>query len=422
MYPWDALICTSPSVRDALTAMFAEWGEHLAERTGGRPPPRPSLPMIPLGIDAERFALQADRPEARARARRSVGVAQEDVLVFWVGRLSFYEKAFPQAMFKAVRQAAETTRARVTFVMAGWFPEADDRVRYEQAARVHAPDVDVHFVDGNDRERLGDLWAGADIFLSLVDNIQETLGLTPLEAMASGLPVVVSDWDGYRSTARHGIEGLLVPTLGGPMGGGLGATLAERHTIDGVSYQAYAGAVAQHTAVHVGRAGAALAALIQSPELRRRMGLAGRARVREIYDWPVVVRQIHALTDELAAVRAAAADPACSVGHDPVKGDPFRAFAGFASRTLTADTRLAAAPGVAMEAVRDAGQAVELDTAFGNFRASPALCAQAFELIAGARNGLTVREVLLAFPAPQRRGLELGLAWMAKCGFVDWLT
>ena len=41
---------------------------------------------------------------------------------------------------------------------------------------------------------------------------------------------------------------------------------------------------------------------------------------------------------------------------------------------------------------------------------------------AGARGGATVREVLEAFPIGQRRALELGLAWMAKYGFVDWLT
>jgi len=422
MHPWDALICTSPCVRDAMVNMFAGWEEHLAERTGGRAPPRPALPIIPLGVDAPAFAAQADRPEGRARARAAFDLGPDDALILWVGRLSYYEKAFPQPMFKAVQQAAEATGVRTAFVMAGWFPDERDRGRYEQAARVHAPGVETHFVDGNDRQRLGDLWAGADVFLSLVDNIQETFGITPLEAMAGGLPVVVSDWDGYRATVRDGVEGFLVPTLGGPAGGGLGGALVERHTIDAVTYQAYTGGVAQHTAVHVGRAGAALAELIRSPELRRRMGQAGRERVRTTYDWPVVARQIHDLTDELAAVRAAAADPAYRVAQDPVKGDPFRAFAGFPSHRLTLETRLVATPGVTAQIVRDAGQAVALDVGFPDFRAPPSVCAEAFEMIAGAPGGLIVREVLPAFPIPQRRSLELGLAWMAKCGFVDWLT
>ena len=46
--------------------------------------------------------------------------------------------------------------------------------------------------------------------MSLSDNIQETFGLTPLEAMASGIPVIVSDWDGYRSTVRDNKDGFRI--------------------------------------------------------------------------------------------------------------------------------------------------------------------------------------------------------------------
>jgi len=420
MHAWDALICTSPAVRDGLQEMFAGWGEHLAARTGGRPPPLPQLPVIPLGVDGAAFAEMADRPGAREKARAALDVGPDDILVIWVGRLSYFEKAFPQPMFAAVEKARQATGGRVVFALAGWFPGQDDRSLYEAAARAHAPGTPVVFVDGNDRETLAGLWAGADIFLSLVDNIQETFGITPLEAMAAGLPVVVSDWDGYRSTVRDGVEGFLVPTLGGPIGGGLGAQLVERHTTGGLTYQAYVGQTAQHTAVHIGRAAEAIASLIASPDLRRRMGAAGRRRVADALDWRVVARQIHDLTDELAAVRARSADPAARPAADPVKGDPFRAFAHFATAVLALETRLSPGQGVTAERVRDAG-GVALDAAFSGLRAPPELCAEAFAVVE-ARGSATVREVLEAFPVGQRRALELGLAWMAKYGFVDWLT
>ncbi|PZQ64155.1 MAG: glycosyl transferase family 1 [Phenylobacterium zucineum] len=420
MHPWDALICTSPSVRENLEAMFDGWGAHLAERTGGRPPPRPALPVIPLGVNAANFAALADRSDARARIRARYGLGERDVLVLWVGRLSYYEKAFPQAMMTAVREAQAAAGVRVAFAMAGWFPDAGDRKLYEAVVQAHAQGVDVRFEDGNDPELVGDLWAGSDIFLSLVDNIQETFGITPLEAMAAGLPVVASDWDGYRFTIRHGQEGFLIPTLLGPAGGGLGATMVERHVLGAVSYQGYVGGVAQHTAVNVGRAAAAIAELARNPDLRRRMGRAGRARVAEAFDWPVVARQIHDLTDELGRVRAAAADPAPGRPADPVKSDPFQAFAGFPTQRLTLDTRLTVPAGVTASQVL-AVAAVPLDTAFPSLRATPELCARALEVLVAAGGG-TVRDVLVAFPAPQRRPVELGLAWMAKMGFVDWQT
>ncbi|MFN4177058.1 glycosyltransferase family 4 protein [Phenylobacterium sp.] len=420
VHPWDAVICTSPSVQDGLTQMFGHLGEHLAERTGGRPPPTPVLPIVPLGVDARAFADLADRPAVRADLRRELGLGDDDVLVLWVGRLSFFEKAFPQAMFRAVRQAARATGAKVVFAMAGWFPEPRHREMFAQAAAAHAGGVEVRFEDGNDRDRLGALWAGSDIFLSLVDNIQETFGITPLEAMAAGLPVVVSDWDGYRFTVRDGEEGFLVPTLGGPAGGGLGNTISARHVMELDSYLTYAGAVAQHTAVHVGRCAEALAALIRSPDLRRRMGAAGRARVRSAFDWPVVARQFRELVEELSRVRAAAADPPMGARIHPVSGDPFRDFAHFATQVLDAETRLTAVPGVTGEDVLRT-ESVELDRAYAGLRARPEACAQALDLLA-ANGAMTVREILLAFPSAQRRGLELALGWMAKHGFVDWLT
>lgn len=415
LHPWDAIICTSPSVRDSVEAMFAGWGDHLAERTGGAPPARPALPVIPLGVDGAALAAQADRPEARARLRAHLGLDEEDVLVLWVGRLSFFEKAFPQPMFRAVRQAAEETGAKVHFAMSGWFPGELDRGRYEEAAQRHAPGVPIHFLDGNDRDQLGDLWAAADIFLSLVDNIQETFGITPLEAMAAGVPVVASDWDGYRSTIRHGTDGFLIPTLGGPAGP-LGLTALQRHILGATSYQNYVGEVAQHTAVHIGRAAAALAELIRSPDLRRRMGAAGRARVQAAFDWSVVGRAYQALLDELAEIRSSAPDPAPRRNVDPVRGDPFADFAHFATQAQSLDMQISTHSGPAdVRALSGV-----LDQAFTGLQATPEECEQIIELIAtGAAR--TVRDVLVGFPVPRRRAVEFAIPWLAKLGLIDWL-
>ena len=54
--------------------------------------------------------------------------------------------------------------------------------------------------------------AVSDVAISLVDNAQETFGLAIAEAMAAGLPVVASDWSGYRDLVRDGIDGYLIPS------------------------------------------------------------------------------------------------------------------------------------------------------------------------------------------------------------------
>lgn len=416
---WDALICTSPSVRAATERMFDAWGEYMAERFGATLRPTPRLPLIPLGVDGPAMAAAADRPQVRADRRAELGVGEKEILVLWVGRLSFFEKAFPQPMFRALEEAAQRSGKRLRFAMAGWFPNGEtDRRRYAEAALAYAPSVALHLLDGNDRILLGELWAAADIFLSLVDNIQETFGITPIEAMAAGLPVVASDWDGYRYTVRDGVEGFLIPTLGGPPGVS-GAQIAARHLALIESYQIYVGTVAQHTAVHVGRAAEALARLAVDPGLRRAMGAAGRKRVREFCDWPVVARQIRDLTDELGEIRAAAPGPAPGPALDPARGDPFADFAGFATDILGPERALRLRPGVGADDLTRAGT-VELDRAFGAWRGQPLEHARILELMAdGAPR--KVLDLLLAFPAERRRQIHMSLAWMAKLGLVDWL-
>ncbi|MEQ8398996.1 glycosyltransferase family 4 protein [Thalassobaculum sp.] len=417
--PWDAMICTSPSVQQALGCMFDEWDEYLAERFGGRKPPRPQLPLVPLGVDQAAIQALADRPGVRAELRDELGLAADDILVLWVGRLSFFEKAFPQPMFRAVEEAGRAVGRRVHFALAGWFPTgADGRAQYEQAARAHAPSTPIHFIDGNDRQRLGALWAAADVFLSLVDNIQETFGITPIEAMSAGLPVVVSDWDGYRYTVRDGEQGFLIPTLLGPPGQ-LGRSMIARHTLRIDSYQAYAGSVAQHTAVHVGRAAGALAALIRSPELRRRMGEAGRARVKEAFDWPVIAGQVNELIDDLSAIRARAGDPSGRRRINPLKGDPFQDFVGFATEQMSEETRLSVRAGVGAAELARMGT-IDLDRAFAAWRMPPADCRAILAMIAGG-DALTVGDVVARFPKPRRHFVELTIVWMAKHGLIDWL-
>ena len=63
---------------------------------------------------------------------------------------------------------------------------------FEQGAAKLCPSVHTVTLDGRKAEERGKAWAAADVFCSLSDNIQETFGISPIEAMAAGLPVVVS--------------------------------------------------------------------------------------------------------------------------------------------------------------------------------------------------------------------------------------
>ena len=112
-------------------------------------------------------------------------------------------------------------------MQAGWFADAADLAQFQGGAAALCPSVRQVLLDGRDQGVRQGIWSAPDIFVSLVDNVQETFGLTPLEAMAAGLPVVASDWDGYRETVRHGVDGFLVPTTMPAGPGGDAFTLAH---------------------------------------------------------------------------------------------------------------------------------------------------------------------------------------------------
>jgi len=421
--PWDALICTSPVVRDNLVQMFEAWNDYLGARLGAsvKPPRAPMLPVVPLGVDYQKLAAAADNRLARAELRRRLQVPDDEALILWVGRLDPLEKTFPQAMFQAIEEASRRARQRVHFAMVGWFPDPKAGPRlYAEAARLHAPSVAVHMLDGNNRKLVEAIWSAGDVFLSLVDNIQETFGITLLEAMASGLPVVASDWDGYRATVEHGLQGFLIPTLGGPPG--LGYAMSLPHVFAMESYQHYVGALAQCTAVNVARAAEALAALISQPELRRKMGQAGRKRVQSTFDWPIVVGELISLFDELAEIRRHSAGfgspSARARKRDPLKDEPFLSFAAFATEPL-ADAVVVRARACGVATPTSLFQGAALNRFGARWRATLQETESVYALLR-QEGELAVGQILSRFPISRRAPLQASLLWLCKLGLLDW--
>lgn len=151
--------------------------------------------------------------------------------------------------------------------------------------------------------------------------------------MANKLPVIVSDWDGYRDTVRHEVDGFLLPTILPPAGCGVDLSLG--YLTKGINWLTYAGLTAQMAAVDVGACVNALWQLYLNPELRQQMGAAGYRRVQEHFHWSKVLPRYDALWDELSARRRAATNEAkIAIGVPPLLADPFHTFSGHASTTL----------------------------------------------------------------------------------------
>ena len=193
--------------------------------------------IIPNGVDLDRYADAEPFEELR----------DGTINILFVGR--FEERKGLIHLLKAYHRLRKRhVDARLLVVGSG--PKEREYRRYVGLRQIR----DVEFlgrVSDADKARY---FASADIFCSPATG-QESFGVVLLEAMAAGIPIVASDIHGYKNVLQRGVQGLL----------------AEPRN---------------HRAL-----AAALYALSQDPELRHRMGEAGRARAPE-FSWDRVTERI----------------------------------------------------------------------------------------------------------------------------------
>jgi len=407
--PWDALVCTSEPGRKAVESLLEGVAGYLQERFGATRIPPAQLVTIPLGVHPDDFRTD---PRARRRWRRKLGIPEDAPAALHLGRFSLTTKMHPGPMGLALAEAARRLGRPVYWILFGGARRDSDEEAFLGAAAALADEGVILKPVGDTSARTRDeIVSAADVFLSLSDNVQETFGLTPIEAMAAGLPCVVSDWDGYKDTVRHGVDGFRVRTLAPRPG--LGADLVYAYAQRLMTYDNYAGSAALFTAPDVAETAEALATLFADPELRARMGAAGRARAREVFDWRVIIPQYQALWAELARRRAAA--PEQPPADNPYRPDPFRMFAAYPTAALTT------AAEVTLGRPLSEDEASELLTRahMRNPAARLPSVAEAVTLVAVvAEHPRTVGAILAQTPPERRPFIERGLLWLAKFGFL----
>ena len=294
---WDALICTSTAGREVVEGVLNVREQQLIERLGVSRAavcvPRPQLPVIPLPLPIEAFAEPAPAVEAKS----ALGLPEGSAVVLWLGRLSLLTKSDLWPTYQMLERVAKRLDRPLVFVECG----PDDHsssVEHLNAHRQLCPSVQFVRLGGAkpvSEDVKHQALAAADVAVSLVDNPQETFGLAVAEAMAAGVPLVVSDWNGYRDLVRNGIDGFRVPTRWASVAEQASVQLGWQQLLGLEPYPKVAGALAQLVQVDTHVAEEACLALLTRPEIRRAMGAAARQRAYETFHPNVVMSQIEAL-------------------------------------------------------------------------------------------------------------------------------
>lgn len=211
--------------------------------------PEVKMDIIPNGVDTERFS-----PDTKPLPEFMDGTPN----ILFVGRMDPRKGA--KFLLLAIPHLEKLLdNYRIIVVGAGWMRRYYDKyvpMKLQHRVRFMGP------ANHDDHPRY---FRTADVFVSPATG-GESFGIVLIEAMASGVPVVASDIDGYRWVVEPGKEGILVPPK------------SPRHLAE------------------------AVASLIKDPARRKQMGEQGRIKALT-YAWPQVVDRIMPIYEAVARVK-----------------------------------------------------------------------------------------------------------------------
>lgn len=165
----------------------------------GVPDERIRIARMTVDVEAILTYRASVTPERRNRNRQRLGLAKDQVVFLFVGRLESHKGI--RELLDAYR---ECTAAHCALLIAG--DGACRREVDEAAARVPGIMVTGRLAGAD----LLDVYAAADVFV--LPSLREPWGLVVNEAMASGLPVIATDAVGCADDLiEQGATGLIVP-------------------------------------------------------------------------------------------------------------------------------------------------------------------------------------------------------------------
>ena len=295
----DGIVVSSQAGKGVMEKAFSLLRENYSLPTNFN---QPQLIKIPLGIAG---VPDKDRIEQeRLSMREELNLNEDSIMLLYVGRISHYSKMDFLPLLRALQRVGEfgngsgktpgVNLSRVHLVLAGW-NDPEDNTPHTLGKFAKSLGLGFSIISRPNMQERSRLYSAADIFVSPSDNLQETFGITILEAGAYGLPVLASNFDGYRDTIVQGETGFMAQSIG-PRSSELTDRLAHVWFDNQYHLQ-----LAQQTAVNVPEMANYLSELINNQALRLKMGQAGRKRVESLFTWDKIIPQYVEMWENLRA-------------------------------------------------------------------------------------------------------------------------
>lgn len=151
------------------------------------------------------FSVKNFSEEFCQKIKDETGIPQDSKILFYAGRIS-PEKNI-EILLELMEILAKDQTENFRLLIAGDGPSAES---FREEAEKKVPGFIKMLGHLTDKQKLANLYANCDVFVH--PNPREPLGIGPLEAMASGVPVVAPNSGGILSYATQANAWLVEPT------------------------------------------------------------------------------------------------------------------------------------------------------------------------------------------------------------------
>jgi glycosyltransferase involved in cell wall biosynthesis len=262
-----------PSLLIAPSHSTARRAGSLARLLRGGQAKHPPIEVFSHGVNVDEL-----RDGDRRAGRKYLGLDENCLLILSLNRISPSKCDYKQLLlaFHLLCQSKSVAKHVRLAMVGGIAPEDDDYLRsLKRLASRLKIGKRVRFVGHFEENIKKDILAAADIFISLASNPQESFGIVLLEALAAGLPIVATDWNGYSEVLPSFYRQFIVETIASHE---VACALNWNH-------------LSLATAADFGGIVAQLERFIKDPQLRDEVGKQGQKYVN-IFRWHSIAERL----------------------------------------------------------------------------------------------------------------------------------
>jgi D-inositol-3-phosphate glycosyltransferase len=205
-FPEERLTIEEQAVKEA-DYIIAECPQDKDDLINYYSAPKNKITIIPCGFSSTEFY-----PMDKAVARKIAGLPLKEHIILQLGRM--VPRKGVDNVIRALGKLKGTNKPVRLVIVGGECEEliedtCPEYARLMNIAREYNIEASVTFAGRKNRDQLKFYYNAADVFITTP--WYEPFGITPLEAMACGTPVIGSNVGGIKYSVAEGETGLLVP-------------------------------------------------------------------------------------------------------------------------------------------------------------------------------------------------------------------